>query len=408
MKIIYLHQYFNTPKMSGGTRSYEMAKRLVNWGHEVHIVTSDRQPDSQSRFWRETNEAGIHVHWCPVKYDNTFTFWKRINAFFLFAGKAALKAAALDGDLIFASSTPLTIALPAMYAAKRKHLPMVFEVRDLWPQLPIAVGALRNPACICAAQFLEKAAYKASAHVVALSPGMKTGIIQRSYPAEKVSVIPNSCDVEFFDVPVEYGKEFRMKYAWLAQRPLVVYVGTFGLINGVGYLARLAKAVLAINPEIRFLLVGKGRETDTVRQLAQELDIFNRNFFMLPPIIKKDVPAVLSAADIAMSTVIDIKETWNNSANKFFDALASGTPIAINHEGWQADILRQSGAGIVLDIHNIQQAAEDLVSALHDSGWLQRASRAARILAKERFSRDLLAKQLEQVLLEAIRQNSIH
>lgn len=402
MKIIYLHQYFTTPEMPGGTRSYEMAKRLVTWGHAVHIVTSDRQPASQARSWRETDEGGIHVHWCPVKYDHTFTYRERINAFFSFAVKAAAKAAALDGNVIFASSTPLTIALPAMYAAKRKHIPMVFEVRDLWPEMPIAVGALKNPVVIWAARLLEKAAYHASAHVVALSPGMKAGIVQRGYPAEQVSVIPNSCDVELFDVPAEYGQEFRTKYSWLAQRPLIVYVGTFGMINGVSYLAQVAKAVSAIDPDIRFLLVGTGKEEAMVKNLAQELGVLGQNFFMLPPMAKKDIPAVLSAADIATSTVIDIKETWNNSANKFFDALASGTPVAINHEGWQADILRKSGAGIVLDAQNIQQAAEELVSALHDPEWLQRAGCAARQLAQTEFAREILAKRLEQVLLNVV------
>jgi thioesterase domain-containing protein len=110
MKITYLHQYFNTPSMSGGTRSYEMAKRLVAKGHEVNMITSWREDDGR-KGWFETEEAGIRVHWLPVPYSNKMGFRERINAFIRFAFGAARKAASLPADLVFATSTPLTIAL---------------------------------------------------------------------------------------------------------------------------------------------------------------------------------------------------------------------------------------------------------------------------------------------------------
>ncbi|MBT6673966.1 MAG: glycosyltransferase, partial [Proteobacteria bacterium] len=124
MNILYLHQYFNTPDMSGGTRSYEMARRFVQQGHEVHMITSWREPrDDQA--WFESNEAGIHVHWLPVEYTNKMSFLNRIKAFLKFAIKSANKTASIKADIIFATSTPLTIALPAVYAAKIQKIPMV-------------------------------------------------------------------------------------------------------------------------------------------------------------------------------------------------------------------------------------------------------------------------------------------
>ena len=127
MKIIYLHQYFNTPNMSGGTRSYEMAKRLVLKGHDVHMITSLREP-TQNRSWFTSNIDGIKVHWLPVKYTNKMSFQRRIKSFFQFAIKSSLKAASIKADIIFATSTPLTIALPAVYASKKQNIPLVFEV----------------------------------------------------------------------------------------------------------------------------------------------------------------------------------------------------------------------------------------------------------------------------------------
>src|SRR5690554_854503 len=132
MKVIYLHQYFNTPEMSGGTRSYEMARRMVAAGHEVHMVTSYREQDANRKGWFLTEEAGINVHWYPVPYSNHMGFVQRIKAFIAFALAARKKSVELDGDIIFATSTPLTIALPAVPASRKKKIPMVFEVRDLW------------------------------------------------------------------------------------------------------------------------------------------------------------------------------------------------------------------------------------------------------------------------------------
>ena len=130
--------------MSGGTRSYEMARRMVTWGHEVHMITSFREEGSGKSGWFTTEEAGIKVHWYPVPYSNHMGFSQRMKAFVAFALAARRKAIALDGDIIFATSTPLTIALPAVPASRKKKIPMVFEVRGLWPEMPIAVGALKK------------------------------------------------------------------------------------------------------------------------------------------------------------------------------------------------------------------------------------------------------------------------
>lgn len=403
MRIIYLNQYFNTPAMLGSTRSYEMGRRLVTWGHEVQMVTSIRKRrETRLPSWTETQEDGIHVHWCPVPYRNEMTYAQRMLAFVQFAWKAAHKAASLKGDLVFATSTPLTIALPAIYAARRRRIPMVFEVRDLWPELPIAVGALKSPIMIAFARWLERIAYNNSARVVALSPGMKAGIVRAGYPPQRVHVIPNAADLEFFDVLSAAGARFRERFDWLGERPLVVYTGTMGLINGVGYLARLAAAAQKLDPEIRFLVVGKGAEHAQVRDEAVRLAVLNKSFFMLEAVPKAEIPSVLSAATMATSLCINLSQLWANSANKFFDALAAGRPIGINYEGWQADLLRETGAGIVLDASNPELAAKQVVSAVRNSTWLEQAGRSARMLAEKKFARENLTRQLEAVLEEVL------
>lgn len=402
MRITYLHQYFNTPDMSGGTRSYEMARRLVAKGHEVNMVTSWREDDDR-KDWFETEEAGIRVHWLPVPYSNTMGFQERIRAFLRFAWGAARKAASLPADAVFATSTPLTIALPSAYAAWRQKAPMVFEVRDLWPELPIAVGALKNPFLRKAAQWLEGFAYSRSKSIVALSPGMKDGVVKTGFSEKKVAVIPNSCDLDLFDPDNSDAQAFRREHPEIGGAPLVVYAGAVGRINGVDYLPHIAASCAKQGYEIQFAVIAKkSMEEQKVRDISKRLEVLGKNLHIYPSVPKRKMPEILAAADVALSLFVDLKTMWANSANKFFDALAAGTPVAINYGGWQAKMLEQTGAGIVLPPTNPEKAARILGYFLQDKEQLKAAAKAARHLAEERFSRDLLANQLEQVLLSAM------
>lgn len=401
MRITYLHQYFNTPSMVGGTRSYEMARRLVDAGHHVDMITSWREP-MDGTDWFETEEAGIKVHWLPVAYANHMDYRNRLKAFIRFAFQSARRAADLNNDLVFATSTPLTIALPGRHAARKRKIPMVFEVRDLWPEVPIAIGALQNPIAKYLALRLERYAYMHSDRIVALSPGMADGICRTGYPAERVHVIPNASDLDLFS-DESSGEAFRKKIPDLRGRPLIAYAGTLGLINGVGYLAEIAHAATTLAPDLRFAIVGEGKETSMVEQRAQQLGVLDRNLFMFPAVSKSEMPGVLAGSDIALSLCIDLEATWANSANKFFDALAAGTPIAVNYGGWQAAILEENRAGVRIPATDAQSAARILAEWAENRAELESAGLAARRLAEERFDRDKLAQDLEHVLLSVLK-----
>jgi glycosyltransferase involved in cell wall biosynthesis len=402
MKIIYLHQYFITPSMHGGARSYELARRLVGMGHEVHMVTSDTRPTNEVKGWRETDESGIRVHWLPVPYSNAMKYADRIQAFGRFAVNAAHRAAQLAGDVVFATSTPLTIAFPGLVASRWNRRPMVFEVRDLWPAIPIAVGALKSRPAIFAAQVLERTAYAGAAHIVALSPGMKAGVEAAGVASDKITVIPNLCVPERFQVPASEGEAFRQRYPWLGDRPMVLYAGTLGLVNGVDYLVRLAADMLTRDPEVRFVIMGQGREEGALKALAEKLGVRDRNLFFLPGVPKAEVPAVLSAATIATTLVKDLPCMRDNSANKFFDALAASRPLAINYGGWHAELVEREQFGVCLPPDDIPAAGALLASKLRDPRWLAEAGERAGRLGRERFSADAAARQLSEVLQGAV------
>lgn len=398
MRVVYLHQYFVTPRMSGIVRSYEMARRLVEAGHEVHMVTSDQEAPAGAPVWRESVEAGIHVHWTSVPYDNSMAYPDRLRAFFVFAWRASRKAAELHGDIIFATSTPLTIALPAVYAARRTRCPMVFEVRDLWPAVPIAIGAIRNPVAKTAARWLERFAYRNAARVVALAPGMRDEIVATGYPADRVTVIPNGCDLELFS-DASAGRELRARHDWLSDRPLLVFTGTFGLVNGMDYLVRLTTAMARLDSDIRVAGVGSGREFESTKRLAVEAGILDRNLFLLGKRSKLEAAAWMQAADMTIALFTGPEIIWRDAVqNKFFDSLAAGKPVANNFPGWQSKVAAEAGAGLILSRSDVDAAARDVVRALRDRDWLEAAGRAARRLAETSFDRDQLGADLARIL----------
>jgi len=399
MRILYLHQYFNTPRMAGSTRSYEMARRLVHMGHEVQMVSSWRE-ESASTGWFTTDEEGIVVHWIPVGYSNSMSYARRIEAFFRFAIQAARKASSLPADIVFATSTPLTIVLPGAYVARRQNVPMVLEVRDLWPEVPIAVGALRNPIMRYMGRLLERFAYRHAERIVALSPDMQAGIVGRGYPEEKIAVIPNGADPEMFMPDEKRALRVRKEFPEFGEGPVIMYAGTLGKINGVEYFVRLAAEFLREGSNCRFVIIGSGREWDMVTALAEELGVLNESLLMYRPMPKEKLAQVLSAATVTTSLTIDLPELEANSANKFFDGLAAGAPVVINYGGWQEKLLVGTRSGIRLD-RDIHRACKQLSTLIGDQELCRRMGENARRLAIERFSFDRLAGSLERVIAGA-------
>lgn len=401
MKILYLHQYFNTPQMSGGTRSYEMAKRLVEAGHEVHIITSWVR-ETTHRDWFEEDIDGIRVHWYPNPYNNKMSFKQRILSFFRFAYAAMKKVSSIPADIIFATSTPLTIAIPAVLGARKQKIPMVFEVRDLWPEVPIAMGILKKPYQIFLAKRLEKWAYNNSSYVVALSPGMKEGVVATGYPESKVSVIPNSCDNSFFEVNDKKFEKFIRDNTWLPNGKVIIYTGTFGIVNNVGVTIELAKELKKRNSDIKILLIGDGAEYEKVYQKALNENVLNQSLYIRRQVPKNEIPYYLKYASMASSFAIDLPAIQANSANKFFDALAAAKPILINYGGWQKDILEKNECGVVSWKQNIEETINDLESFLYDEERYKTACNNAKYLALNSFSRDLLFSKLENILRSSV------
>ncbi|SEH18278.1 Glycosyltransferase involved in cell wall bisynthesis [Sphingopyxis sp. YR583] len=404
MHIVYLHQYFFTPDQPGGTRSYEMARRLVAAGHRVDMITSDQQPVAGGPDWRVTEEAGIRVHWKNQPYNNSMGWLDRIKAFFGFAIAASRRAASFhDADVIFATSTPLTIAIPAIYASWRLKKPYVFEVRDVWPAVPIALGALNNPILRWLALRLEHEAYHRAARVVALAPGMGDEVASTDYPRDRITIIPNGCDNDIFGAPPPV--DALADYAeWLGDRPLIIFAGTLGKANKVGYLADVAAAMLKRDPEVRFAIIGAGADRDAIAQHAANLGVLDHNLKLVPAVPKRILAGWIQRASICLAMFSGPPILWKDAVqNKFFDSLSAGKPVFSNHAGWQCHIAIEHDIGGSMSPDDPDAAAETLLHHARDSAWLAGAAQRTKALAHGRFSRNNLARELENCLSDVVR-----
>ena len=405
MHIVYLHQYFTPADGVGSTRSYEKARRLVQAGHQVTLVTSTAFFPPSYRFDILVNDLaidGIDLKVIRVAYSNRQSYLRRILAFFHFAVLCAFVAMRIRNvDLVFATSTPLTIMIPGIVAKWRHAVPMVFEVRDQWPKVPITLGILRNPLAIVVAQWMERSAYRQSSHIVALSPCTRDGIVAMGISQNDISVIPNCSDTDLFRVDRAVGNTFLDQHPHLRSKKIVAYAGTLGFANGVDYIVQLAAQMQNRDSKICFVVAGDGAKRDELTALADKLGVLGKNFWMLAPLPKNKVPPFLSAATAVCSTFILDAAPWPNSANKFFDGLAAGKPVVINYQGWQKDVLDRSGAGIALPPDDLDKAANKLKCFLDDNVAITKSSIASSLLADTHYNRAHLAEKLRRVLEEA-------
>ena len=382
MRLLYIAQYFYFPEDSSGTRAYDLATSFVKKGVDVIVITTYDGSKSDPK-WRYVERDGLKIHQLNCPYNNKMGFRQRINAFGLFLKAASMKALRIDCDIVLATSTPLTIGIPALVINWLKHKPYIFEVRDVWPGVPIAMGYFKSRILQKILFGLEKKIYKNAAAIVPLSSGMDVNIKQR-YPNNKSVVIPNISEIgRFADIKKEIDIEVPVG------KSVLLYAGTFGNVNGVGYIVDMAARTLKIDSNIWFYLVGKGKEKDDIIKRAESLGVLNKNVFFFDPVRKTDLPYLYSIVSVGSSFVIDLPALWDNSANKFFDTLAACRPIVINHEGWQADTIRKFNCGYVLPPQVSDNAALEFVEYMQNDALLKEQGKNAYNLAKEHFSLEI-------------------
>jgi glycosyltransferase involved in cell wall biosynthesis len=395
MHVLYLHQYFCPPGGMGNTRSLDFARSWVSQGHQVTIFTSAAYfPDAQRRalpFWDYELEPGLRVFVLDVPYTHMMGFRRRVMAFLAFYRGMMRHAAKLPKpDLIYASSTPPTVGEAGRKLARRWGVPFVFETVDVWPDVPEGMGILRNPVLLAWLHRRVKRIYREAALIVTLSEGMRAQVLRHINAPDKVQVLHNGTDTRAFH--------------YLERTPndtvTCIYTGTIGVANDVAQVVVAAKRLEeAGHAHIRFRIVGSGNDLARVRQLADTLRPGNLSFVAGVP--KEEVPAMLQAADIGLVTFAAHPVLEANSANKWYDYLATGLPVVTNYGGWQADYMREWNCGLSAPQGDVAAFAAQILRLANDAALRQQMGRQGRLLAETHFDRALLAARLMD-LLEAI------
>ena len=395
MKILYFHQHFSTPKGSAGIRSYAMAQSLIRNGHQVTMVcgsfgagqTGLTQPFNKGM--RRGMVDGIDIIEFELPYSNTLSFLKRILIFLSFAFKSIKVALTEQYDVVFATTTPLTAGIPGIFAKWFRRKPFVFEVRDLWPELPKAMGVIKNPIVLWMMSVLEWTSYHSADRLVGLSPGIVDGIIKRGIAPEKVASIPNGCDLDIFASEHQAWRPEGVQPTDL----MAIFTGTHGLANGLNaVLDAAAELKKRQRTDIKLVLVGDGMQKKALLDRAAELQLDNVIFH--DPVNKTKLAGLMASADVGLQILANVPAFYyGTSPNKFFDYISAGLPVLNNYPGWLAELITKEQCGFAVPPENPQAFADALEQAADHREKLLEMGKNSQQVATEQFNRSILSQK---------------
>jgi len=395
MHILYFHQHFSTPQGSAGTRSYEMAQALVRAGHSVTMVCGSYEQGKTGLIGafdggrRRGIVDGLDVIEFELNYGNHMGSARRVGVFVKFALNSIGVALREPADVIFATTTPLTAGIPGILARWLRGKPFVFEVRDLWPELPKAMGVITNPVILCLMSVLEWISYRSADRLVGLSPGIVEGIAARGVDKSRIAMVPNGCDIDLFAGSAAAWRPEDVR----GDQLLAIFTGTHGPANGLDAVLNAA-AVLKRRGrnDIRIALVGQGREKPRLQARASSENLDNLLF--LDPLPKVHLTALMAGADLGLQILRNVPAFYyGTSPNKFFDYIAAGLPVLNNYPGWLAGLISETSCGFTVPPDDPVAFADALIAAAEDRQNLKKKGANARQLAEAQFSRKLLAKK---------------
>ncbi|WHS62002.1 glycosyltransferase family 4 protein [Pseudomonas sp. G2-4] len=395
MKVLYFHQHFSTPKGTVGTRSYEMARRLLARGHHVTMVCGSYSGGETGLGLpfiggkRRGTVDGINIIEFDLAYSNSDGLVKRAVTFAKFALRSISLAFTERYDLVFATTTPLTAGIPGIFARWLRGKPFVFEVRDLWPELPKAMGVIRNPLVLCAMSILEWISYRSAHRLIGLSPGIVEGIVKRGVARERVALVPNGCDLGIFSGDVEPWRPEQVK----PDDMLAVFAGTHGVANGLdAVLDAAAELKRRGRDDIKLLLIGQGKLKPALQARAQREALHCVVFH--EPVNKSRLAGLMASTDVGLQVLANVPAFYvGTSPNKFFDYIASGLPVLNNYPGWLAGMIRDNHCGYAVEPENRHAFADALEQVAGDKTAAKEMGKRSRELAEREFDRELLANR---------------
>jgi len=407
MRVLYLSQYFPPEVGATQTRAYEMAAGLVRAGHQVTMLTEVPNhpqgivhPKYRGRLWTRERLDDIDVIRVWVKASPVKTMGARLSFYLSFMVGATLAGLLLAGghyDAIYATSPPLFVGGAALALSLLRRIPLVFEVRDLWPESAVALGELRNPLFIRWATWLEELCYHRARRVVIVTAGIRDRLLERGFPPKQLALIRNGANTDLFRPQPGAGEALRHELG-VGDQFLVLYAGIHGIAQGLEIVLQAARR-LEDADHIRCLFVGDGPCKADLLRLREQLGL--SNVIMLDAQPREAIPAYLSAADIALVPLRRLELFRSAVPSKMFDAWACECPVVLSIEGEARRILEQAQAGIFVEPESAESLAEAIETLSASRHRCREYGANGRHFVEAHCSRQAQARQLVD-LLEAL------
>lgn len=388
VKVLILHQHFNTPLNGGAVRSYYLAKALINRGIEAVVISGCNE-----KKYRQENYEGIEVHYLPVAYNNTFSFAARCFSFLKYIRQSIAIAKKISNvDVCYAISVPLTVGLAAIWLKRKIKLPYIFEVGDLWPDAPVQMGFVKNYFLVSLLFQLEKLIYQRAKSMVALSQPIKEAI-ENKISEKKIHVIPNMADCEFYKPEI---KDLQLEEKYKVKEKFVVsYIGTAGIANGLDYFLECANVSRKAELPIHFILCGDGAILPHLKTSTEKLGLKNISFTGF--VNRLQVKEVMNITDAVFVSYKNVPILQTGSPNKYFDGLSSGKMIIVNFGGWIKEEIEKAGCGLYLNPKQPSDFVKNIQPFITDKDKVIQFQRAARSLAESIYDRKKLSAQFANI-----------
>ncbi len=398
MHLAVFSQYHTSPDCPATSRHYTLLAEIAKH-HRVTLLTTPAWRSQQLTHEFTWVPPGVELLEANIPYDNKMGPARRALAFAQYAAWAVRAGRKIDRpDVVWGISTPLTAAWAAARVARHWRVPWVFEVQDLWPAFPVAMGAV--PTALVRQQLfaLEKRLYESAAHIVPLSPDMSHYVTDLGIPAAKITTLLNGTDLDLAARATPAAVAALRRAQQLENQKVVLYAGTFGRANDIPTVVAAAEALVAADPAVTWLFLGHGYYAPLVAAAAARWPGRIRLVGGQP---RHAVFSWFALADVAVVPFLGLPVLAANSPAKLYDALAVGTPVVVTNPGWTKALVEQHGCGWYAPAGDAAALAERLRAVLGNTDTLRAAGERGRTLARAEFDRVMLAAQMRKILEHA-------
>lgn len=396
MHILFLSHYFPPEVNAPASRTFEHCRQWVRDGNNVTVITCAPNCPNGVVFEGYANSIRTVEEIQGIRVIRVWTyiapnkgFGPRIANYISFMISSTFFAlvAVRRVDRIVATSPQFFCGWAGVITKWLKRKPLILEIRDIWPESILAVGAMKESPVIRFLEKMELAMYKAADHIVAAGHGYKGNIVKKGVPEEKVSVVLNGVDSEFFS-PSRAVSE-RLLPARKPDDFVCAYIGTVGMAHG---LEVVLDAAAKSGPGIAFWIVGDGARRGELEAECRSRNIDNVTF--MGRLAKEAMPAILSACDAAL---VHLRRTGLFATvvpSKIFEFMAMDVPIIMGVRGEARDIVLSAHAGVPMEPDN----AESLLQCIDLIRMRGKEEFAGRTYVRKHFSRKRLARDMLSVM----------